>query len=90
MDREKAIEELEIVNNNLTLFMKKKRALQKYIEEENARLGLDNSPRSKAIKLKNDKQFIEEHGRERTSKEIARLMNYSERQIRRFLQDKKD
>ena len=52
MDREKAIEELEIVNNNLTLFMKKKRALQKYIEEENARLGLDNSPRSKAIKLK--------------------------------------
>lgn len=90
MDREKAIEELEIVNNNLTLFMKKKRALQKYIEEENARLGLDNSPRYKAIKLKNDKQFIEEHGRERTSKEIARLMNYSERQIRRFLQDKKD
>lgn len=90
MDREKAIEELEIVNNNLTLFMKKKRALQKYIEEENARLGLDNNPRARALKLKNDKQFIEEHGRQRTSKEIARIMNYSDRQIRRFLQDKKD
>ena len=89
MDREKAIEELEIVNNNLTLFMKKKHALQKYIAEENARLGLI-SPRSKAIKLKNDKQFIEEHGRERTPKEIARLMNYSVRQIQRFLEDKKD
>lgn len=90
MNREKALEELEKVNNNLSLFMKQKRALQKYIEDEDNRLKEKGSPESKAFKLKKDKKFIEEHGRERTAKEIARLMNYSERQIQRFLQNKKD
>lgn len=90
MNREKALEELEKVNNNLTLFMKQKKALQKYIEDEDSRLKELGSPEVKAFRLKKDKQFIEEHGRERTSKEIARLMNYSERQIQRFLQNKKD
>ena len=87
MNREKAIEELRIVNNNLTLFMKKKRALQSYINEENDRLKKISSPRSKAWELKKDEDFIKEYGRERTTKEIARLMAYSERQIQRFLKD---
>jgi hypothetical protein len=90
MDREKALEELEKVNNNLTLFMKQKIALQKYIEDEDKRLKeLKESNRTRAIQLQKDKTFIEEHGRERTAKEIARLMNYSERQVQRFLQKKK-
>lgn len=90
MDREKALEELEKVNNNLTLFMKQKMALQKYIEDEDKRLQELTNNINRAHALKKDKQFIEEHGRERTSKEIARLMNYSERQVYRFLQNKKD
>ena len=90
MNREKALEELEKVNNNLTLFMKQKMALQKYIEDENKRINEITNNINKAIALKKDKQFVEEHGRERTPKEIARLMNYSERQVYRFLQNKKD
>ena len=83
MDREKAIEELRQVNKNLTFYMKQKRALQKYIQEEDI-----NSPYLKARDLRNDENFFKEHGRQRTIKEVARLMNYSERQIKRFLQEK--
>jgi hypothetical protein len=90
MNREKALEELEKVNNNLSLFMKQKRALQKYIEDEDKRISEIVSNQNRAWNLKKDKKFIEEHGRERSTKEIARLMNYSERQIQRFLQNKKD
>lgn len=85
MNREKAIKELKEVNNNLTFYMKKKHALQQFIQEDDI-----NSPYLRAYELKNDKNFFKEHGRQRTSKEIARLMNYSDRQVRRFLQDKKD
>lgn len=84
MNREKALEELKKINNDLTLLMKKKKALQNYIEEENARIG-KLTPRQKAIMLKHDEKFIREYGRERTTREIALIMNYSERQINRFL-----
>lgn len=85
---DKAKEELRAINNCLSLYMKKKRAIQSFIQEENDRIKSIASPRSKAWELKHDKIFIEEHGRERTQKEIARLMNYSERQIQRFLNEK--
>ena len=88
MDREKAIEELKEVNNSLSLLMKKKRALQSYIQDETDRLKEINSNRSKAYDLKYDKVFIEKYGRERTVKEIALIMNYSERQVQRFLKEK--
>lgn len=87
MNKDDAMKELRQVNNNLTLLMKKKRALQTYIQEENDRLKGIATPKARAWELKNDENFIKEHGRERTPKEIARLMNYSERQIRRFLQE---
>ena len=87
MNKDDAMKELRQVNNNLTLLMKKKRALQTYIQEENDRLKGIATPKAGAWELKNDENFIKEHGRERTPKEIARLMNYSERQIRRFLQE---
>ena len=83
MDKKKAIEELKEVNNNLTFYMKKKHALQQFIQEEDI-----NSPYLKAYELRNDEVFFKEHGRQRTYKEIGRLMNYSERQIKRFFQEK--
>lgn len=88
VDLEKAKEELREVNNNLTLLMKKKRALQTFILEENDRLKKIASPESKAWELKHDSEFIKEFGRERTIEEVARLMSYSPRQIQRFLTKK--
>lgn len=88
VDLEKAKEELREVNNNLTLLMKKKRALQTFILDENDRLKKIASPESKAWELKHDSEFIKEFGRERTIEEVARLMSYSPRQIQRFLTNK--
>ena len=90
MDREKAIEELKRVNNSLSLLMKEKKALQTYIQEENDRLKNINSNKTKALELKYDKDFIKEYGRERTVPEIALIMNYSVRQVQRFLEKEKD
>ena len=90
MELTEAKEELREVNIQLTLFMKKKRALQTFILEENERIKGIASPKSKAWELKTDKEFVALHGRERTSKEIARLMNYSERQVQRFLSKEKE
>lgn len=85
MTREEAIEELKSVNNNLTLLMKKKKALQSYINEENERLGGIESPKQKAWRLKKDVEFVKLYGRERTDQEVADEMYYSLRQIQRFL-----
>ena len=90
MELLEAKEELREVNNQLTLYMKKKRALQTFIQEENDRIKGEASPKSKAWELKTDKEFIKLHGRERTSKEIALVMNYSERQVQRFLSKEKE
>ena len=90
MELLEAKEELREVNAQLTLFMKKKRALQTFIQEENDRLKGIASPKSKAWELKTDCEFVKLHGRERTTKEIAILMNYSERQVQRFLSKEKD
>ena len=85
---ESAKDELREVNNHLSFYMKKKRALQTFIEEENDRLKDIASPKSKAWELKHDENFIKEHGRERTQVEVARLMNYSLKQVQRFLKEK--
>lgn len=90
MELLEAKEELRKVNTQLTFFMKRKRALQDFIQEETDRLKGVASPRSKAWELKKDEEFISLHGRERTTKEIARLMNYSERQVQRFLSKEKE
>lgn len=89
MNVEKATNELRRINNELTLLMGKKRALKKYLEEEELRLKGESGLSHKAWELKHDLKFIKEHGRERTVKEIARLIGYSERQVQRFL-NKKD
>lgn len=69
--------------------MKKKKALQIFIHQEEERLkGID--PREQAFNLYYDDDFFKKHGRKRKPKEIALIMNYSERQIRRFLDNKKE
>lgn len=84
--KEQALQELSKINNNLTLLMKKKKALQSFIkDEEDREKGLE--PKTWAWSLKNDEEFIKLHHRRRTSKEIARIMNYSERQVQRFLKE---
>lgn len=80
--------ELRQVNNMLSLLMKKKKALQTFILEETERAKDIASPKSKAWELKHDRTFIEEHGRERTQQEVARLMGYSLKQVQRFLKEK--
>ena len=80
--------ELREINNTLTYYMKRKRALQEYIQEENDRLKDIASPRSKAWELKHDTEFIALYGRERTQEEVARLMGYSLKQVQRFLKEK--
>lgn len=87
-DLDKAKEELREINNIISCYMKKKRAVQNYILEENDRMKNISSPESKAWELKHDTNFIEEHGRERTIEEVARLMGYSIRQVQRFLKEK--
>lgn len=87
-DLDKAKEELREINNIISCYMKKKRAVQNYILEENDRMKNISSPESKAWELKHDTTFIEEHGRERTIEEVARLMGYSIRQVQRFLKEK--
>lgn len=84
----KAQDRLRIINNQLEFLHSEKRALKSFIEKETDRLKDIASPTSKAYELKKDVKFIEEHGRERTAKEIGRLMGYSERQIQRFLEEK--
>lgn len=87
---EEAQKELRQVNNNLTLLMKSKRALKQFIEDEIDRIDGKPSPKSRAYELKKDKEFVSLYGRERTCKEIGRVMGYSERQIQRFLEEKED
>ena len=80
--------ELRQVNNMLSLLMKKKKALQTFILEETERAKDIASPKSKAWELKHDLDFVKEYGRERTIEEIAIKMNYSTKQIQRFLKQK--
>ena len=90
MELFEAEEELKSVNSQLTLFMKKKKALQDFIQEENERLERLDNPITKIWKLKKDKEFLATYGRERTAREIGILVGYSERQVQRYLAKKKD
>ena len=87
MELLEAKEELKEVKSQLTLYMKKKKALQDFIEEENKRLKQYTDPKLRAYSLKKDEEFIKLYSRERTTKEIGRIMGYSERQIQRFLKE---
>lgn len=85
MELLEAKEKLQEVNRQLTLYMKQKKALQDFIKEEDDRLKQYTNPILRAYALKKDEEFIKLYGRERTAKEIGRIMAYSERQVQRFL-----
>ena len=85
---ESAKERLRETNNCLSFYMKEKKALQSFIEEEANRVQSIASPRSKAYELLNDTEFIKTHGRKRTQEEVARIMGYSVKQVYRFLKEK--
>lgn len=83
------MQELIKVNNNLTLLMRKKKALQSFIKSEEDRIeGID--PRERAYQLQFEEKFIERYGRPRKPKEIGQIMGYSEKQIRRYLEITKE
>lgn len=88
LTKESAIEELKEVNNHLSFWMKKKRALQTFIQDENDRELNLSSPIAKAWQLYNDPEFIKTYGRKRKQEEVALLMGYSVRQVNRFLKEK--
>ena len=87
---ETATERLAEINNQLTLLMKEKKAIQNYIEEENNRkIGL-KSFKSRAYELREDSDFIEKHGRKRYYWEIGNELGYCEKSISRLFNEDKN
>lgn len=76
------------INNQMTLLMKEKKAIQKYIESEHNRLMGIKSIETKIYELREDPDFIKKNGRKRYYWEIGNIVGYSERTIKRFFTDK--
>lgn len=76
--------ELQAINNQLTLLMKKKKAIQEYIQEEtNRKLGI-KSVEDKILELYNDPEFIQKNGRRRYYWEIGQIVGYSQSSIQQY------
>lgn len=76
--------ELQEINNQLTLLMKKKKAIQDYIKEETNRMTGIKSVEDKIIELYNDPEFIQKNGRRRYYWEIGQIVGYSQSSIQQF------
>lgn len=76
--------ELQEINNQLTLLMKKKKAIQEYIQEETNRMTGIKSVEDKIIELYNDPEFIQKNGRRRYYWEIGQIVGYSQSSIQQF------
>lgn len=59
-------------------------AYNEYIINELKRISQIEPYKTKIYRLREDKKYIETTGRKRTWEEIARITNYSERQVRRI------
>ena len=81
--------ELQAINNQLTLLMKKKKAIQEYIQEETNRILGIKSVESKLLELYNDPEFIEKNGRRRYYWEIGQIVGYSQSSIQQFFSKQK-
>lgn len=89
IELEEAKENLQKINNQLTLLMKLKKATQDFIKEETDReLGI-KSIESKILDLYNDPEFIKINGRRRYYWEIGNMVGYSSRSIQRFFDNNK-
>ena len=81
---------LSEINNQMTLLMKEKKAIQKYIEEEhNRQIGI-RSLKDKIYSLREDSEFIKKNKRKRYYWEIGNIVGYSERQVRRIFEEDKE
>lgn len=89
MTIESAKEEIKAINNQMTLYMKKKKALQYFIEQETNRLMGIKSLKEEIIDLYNDPKFIKEHGRKRYYWEIGNIVGYSQSSIQRIMNEEK-
>lgn len=76
--------ELQEINNQLTLLMKKKKAIQEYLKEETNRMTGIKSVEDKIIELYNDPEFIQKNGRRRYYWEIGQIVGYSQSSIQQF------
>lgn len=89
MTIESAKEEIKAINNQITLYMKKKKALQCFIEQETNRLMGVKSLKEEIIDLYNDPKFIKEYGRKRYYWEIGNIVGYSQSSIQRIMNEEK-
>lgn len=81
--------ELLEINNQLTLLMKKKKAIQEYLKEETDRMMGVKSVENKIMELYNDPDFIEKNGRRRYYWEIGQIVGYSQSSIQQFFSKQK-
>lgn len=82
-------QELQEVNNQITLLMRKKKAIQDYIKEETDRMAGVKTLEHKIIELYNDPEFIKTHGRRRYYWEIGQIVGYSQSTIQQFFSNQK-
>ena len=89
IELEEAKENLQKINNQLTLLMKLKKATQDFIKEETDRkLGI-KSVESKILDLYNDPEFIKKTGRRRYYWEIGNIVGYSTSSIQQYFSNQK-
>ena len=81
---------LSEINNQITLLMKEKKAIKKYIEDEhNRQIGI-KSLKDEVYALREDSEFIKKNVRKRYYWEIGNIVGYSERSIRRIFDEDKE
>lgn len=81
--------ELQDINNQLTLLMKKKKAIQEYLKEETDRMMGIKSKEAQILELYNDPKFIKDNGRRRYYWEIGNIVGYSQSAIQQFFSTQK-
>ena len=86
---ETAKKELQEINNQLTLLMKKKKAIQEYIKEDTDRLMGIKSIENQIMELYNDPEFIKQNNRRRYYWEIGNIVGYSQSSIQRIFDKQK-
>lgn len=81
--------ELQDINNQLTLLMKKKKAIQEYLEKETNKMMGIKSKETQILELYNDPTFIKVNGRRRYYWEIGNIVGYSQSAIQQFFSEQK-
>ena len=89
IELEEAKENLQKINNQLTLLMKLKKATQDFIKEETDRKMGIKSVESKILDLYNDPEFIKQNGRRRYYWEIGNIVGYSQSSIQQYFSNQK-